>query len=52
MDTVRLERLLGTLATPVVLGILALAWTVVMIWGSIRALSGRSRQLWTDAFVL
>jgi hypothetical protein len=26
-------------------GVLALAWTVVMIWGSIRALSGRSRVL-------
>jgi hypothetical protein len=29
----------------IVLGLLALAWTVVMIWGSIRALSGRSRVL-------
>ena len=28
-----------------VIGLLALAWTVVMIWGSIRALSGRSRVL-------
>jgi hypothetical protein len=26
-------------------GLLALAWTIVMIWGSIRALSGRSRVL-------
>lgn len=29
----------------IVLGLLALAWTVVLIWGSIRALSGRSRVL-------
>jgi hypothetical protein len=29
----------------VVLGLLALAWTVVMIWGSVRALKGRSRVL-------
>jgi hypothetical protein len=29
----------------VVFGILALAWTVVMIWGSVQALSGRSRVL-------
>jgi hypothetical protein len=29
----------------IVLGLLALAWTVVMIWGSVRALSGRSRVL-------
>ena len=27
------------------LGLLALAWTIVMIWGSVRALSGRSRVL-------
>ena len=27
----------------IVLGLLALAWTVVMIWGSVRALTGRSR---------
>ena len=29
----------------IALGLLALAWTVVMIWGSIRALSGRSRVM-------
>jgi hypothetical protein len=29
----------------VVLGLLALAWTVVMIWGSVRALTGRSRVM-------
>jgi hypothetical protein len=29
----------------IALGLLALAWTVVMIWGSVRALSGRSRVL-------
>jgi hypothetical protein len=29
----------------IVLGLLALAWTVVMIWGSVRALSGRSRVM-------
>jgi hypothetical protein len=29
----------------IVVGLLALAWTVLMIWGSIRALSGRSRVL-------
>lgn len=29
----------------IVLGLLALAWTVAMIWGSVRALSGRSRVL-------
>jgi hypothetical protein len=29
----------------IVLGLLALAWTVIMIWGSIRALSGRSRVM-------
>jgi hypothetical protein len=29
----------------IVIGILALAWTVLMIWGSIRALTGRSRVL-------
>jgi hypothetical protein len=28
-----------------VFGLLALAWTVVMIWGSIRALTGRSRVM-------
>jgi hypothetical protein len=26
-----------------VLGLLALVWTILMIWGSVRALSGRSR---------
>jgi len=29
----------------IVIGLLALAWTIVMIWGSIRALSGKSRVL-------
>jgi hypothetical protein len=29
----------------IVLGLLALAWTVVMIWGSVRALTGRSRVM-------
>ena len=29
----------------VVIGILALAWTIIMIWGSVQALSGRSRVL-------
>jgi hypothetical protein len=29
----------------IVLGLMALAWTVAMIWGSVRALSGRSRVL-------
>ena len=29
----------------VVLGVLALAWTVLVIWGSVRALTGRSRVL-------
>ena len=29
----------------VFLGVLALAWTVVMIWGSVWALSGRSRVM-------
>ena len=29
----------------VVMGVLALAWTVLMIWGSVRALTGRSRVL-------
>ena len=29
----------------IVFGLLALAWTVIMIWGSIRALTGRSRVL-------
>jgi hypothetical protein len=29
----------------VVLGVLALAWTVLMIWGAVRALTGRSRVL-------
>jgi hypothetical protein len=29
----------------IVFGVLALAWTVVMIWGAVRALSGRSRVL-------
>lgn len=28
-----------------VIGLLALAWTVIMIWGSVRALSGRSRVM-------
>ncbi len=27
------------------LGVLALAWTVLVIWGSVRALTGRSRVL-------
>ena len=29
----------------IVFGIIALAWTVVMIWGSVWALSGRSRVM-------
>jgi hypothetical protein len=29
----------------IVFGLIALAWTVVMIWGSVWALSGRSRVL-------
>ena len=29
----------------IVVGLLALAWTVVMIWGSVWALTGRSRVL-------
>ncbi len=29
----------------IVLGVIALAWTVVMIWGSVWALSGRSRVM-------
>ena len=29
----------------IVIGILALAWTIIMIWGSVQALSGRSRVL-------
>ena len=29
----------------VVMGVLALAWTVLVIWGSVRALTGRSRVL-------
>ena len=29
----------------IVVGLLALAWTVVMIWGSVWALSGRSRVM-------
>ncbi len=29
----------------IIIGILALAWTVVMVWGSIQAISGRSRVL-------
>jgi hypothetical protein len=29
----------------IVFGLLALAWTVVAIWGSVRALSGRSRVM-------
>jgi ABC-type Na+ efflux pump permease subunit len=29
----------------VVLGLLALAWTVLMVWGSVWALTGRSRVL-------
>lgn len=41
---------LGTLGGAVggaiiVVGVIALAWTVVMIWGSVRALTGRSRVL-------
>jgi hypothetical protein len=41
-----LGRLAGALGGVVIaIGVLALAWTVVMIWGSVRALSGRSRVL-------
>jgi hypothetical protein len=29
----------------VVMGVLALVWTVLMVWGSVRALTGRSRVL-------
>ena len=29
----------------IVFGVVALAWTVVMIWGSVWALSGRSRVM-------
>ncbi len=29
----------------VVVGLLALAWTVITIWGSVRALTGRSRVM-------
>jgi len=32
-------------AVLIVFGVLALAWTVVTIWGSVRALSGRSRVM-------
>ncbi len=40
------EGLFGAFAgVIIVFGILALAWTVIMIWGSVRALSGRSRVM-------
>ena len=35
----------GITGVLVVMGVLALAWTVLMIWGSVRALTGRSRVL-------
>ena len=41
-----LEGFVGAFAgILIVFGLLALAWTIVMIWGSVRALSGRSRVL-------